>query len=39
MRSGPGYHKEVMITKEVNIQEDLLPLRIKEASISMKEIT
>ena len=28
-----------MITKEMNIQEDLLPLGIKEASISMKETT
>jgi hypothetical protein len=26
-----------MITKEMNIQEDLLPLGVKEASISMKE--
>jgi hypothetical protein len=24
MRSGPGYQKEGMITKEMNIQEDLL---------------
>jgi hypothetical protein len=39
MRSGPGYQKEVMITNEMNIQEDLLPSRIKEASISMKETT
>jgi hypothetical protein len=31
MRSGPGYHKERMITKEMKIQEDLLPSRIKEA--------
>jgi hypothetical protein len=37
MRSGPGYHKEGMITKEMNIQKDLLPSGIKEASISMKE--
>jgi hypothetical protein len=37
MRSGPGYQKEGMITKEMNIQEHLLPSRIKEASISMKE--
>ena len=28
-----------MITKEMNIQEDLLPSGIKEASISMKEST
>jgi hypothetical protein len=39
MRSGPGYQKEGMITKEMNIQEDLLPSGIKEASISMKETT
>ena len=38
MRSGPGYQKEGMITKEMNIQEDLLPSEIKEAPISMKEI-
>jgi hypothetical protein len=25
MRSGPGYQKEGVITKEMNIQEDLLP--------------
>jgi hypothetical protein len=37
MISGPGYQKEGMITKEMNIQEDLLPSRIKEDSISMKE--
>jgi hypothetical protein len=37
MRSGIGYQKEGMITKEMNIQEDLLPSRIKEDSISMKE--
>jgi hypothetical protein len=37
MRSGPGYQKEGMITKEMNIQEDLLPSGIKEDSISMKE--
>jgi hypothetical protein len=37
MRSGPGYQKEGMITKEMNIQEDLLPSGIKEASINMKE--
>jgi hypothetical protein len=28
-----------MIRKEMNIQEDLLPSEIKEASISMKETT
>jgi hypothetical protein len=28
-----------MITKEINIQEDLLPSGIKEASINMKETT
>jgi hypothetical protein len=28
-----------MITKEMNIQEDLLPSGIKEASIIMKETT
>jgi hypothetical protein len=39
MRSGPGYQKEGMITKEMNIQEDLLPSEIKEAPISMKETT
>jgi hypothetical protein len=39
MRSGPGYHKEGMITKEMNIQEELLPSEIKEVSISMKETT
>ena len=39
MRSGPGYRKEGMLTKEMNIQEDLLPSEIKEASISMKETT
>jgi hypothetical protein len=39
MRSGLGYQKEGMITKEMNIQEDLLPSRIKEASISMKKTT
>jgi hypothetical protein len=39
MRSGPGYQKEGMITKEMNIQECLLPLGIKEASINMKETT
>jgi hypothetical protein len=39
MRSGPGYQKEGMITKEMNIQEDLLPSGIKEASINMKETT
>jgi hypothetical protein len=39
MRSRPGYQKEGMITKELNIQKDLLPLGIKEASISMKETT
>jgi hypothetical protein len=39
MRSEPRYQKERMITKEMNIQEDLLPLGIKEASISMKETT
>jgi hypothetical protein len=39
MRSGPGYQKEGMITKEMNNQEDLLPSGIKEASISMKETT
>ena len=39
MRCGPGYQKDGMITKEMNIQEDLLPLGIKEASISMKETT
>jgi hypothetical protein len=33
----PGYQKEGMITKEMNIQEDLLPSGIKEDSISMKE--
>jgi hypothetical protein len=37
MRSGLAYQKERMITKEMNIQEDLLPSGIKEASISMKE--
>jgi hypothetical protein len=37
MRSRPGYQKEGMITKEMNIQDDLLPSRIKEVSISMKE--
>jgi hypothetical protein len=37
MRSRPGYQKEGMITKEMNIQEDLLPSGIKEASINMKE--
>ena len=31
--------KRGMITKEMNIQEDLLPSGIKEASISMKETT
>jgi hypothetical protein len=39
MRSGPGYQKEGMITKEMNIQEDLLPSGIKEDSINMKETT
>jgi hypothetical protein len=39
MRSGPGYQKEAMITKDMNIQEDLLPSGIEEASISMKETT
>jgi hypothetical protein len=39
MRSGPGYHKEGMITKEMNIQEYLLPSGTKEASINMKETT
>jgi hypothetical protein len=39
MRSGLGYQKEGMITKEMNIQEDLLPSIIKEASINMKETT
>jgi hypothetical protein len=39
MRSGPGYQKEGMITKEMNIEEDLLPSGIKEASISMKKTT
>ena len=39
MRSEPGYQKEGMITKEMNFQEDLLPSRIKEASINMKETT
>jgi hypothetical protein len=39
MRSGPGYQKEGMITKEMNIQEDLLPSEIKEAPINMKETT
>jgi hypothetical protein len=39
MRSGTGYQKEGMITKEMNIQEDILPSGIKEASISMKETT
>jgi hypothetical protein len=28
-----------MIKKDMNIQEDLLPSEIKEASISMKETT
>jgi hypothetical protein len=28
-----------MITKEMNIQEDLLPSEIKEAPINMKETT
>jgi hypothetical protein len=37
MRSGPGYQKEGMITKEMNIHEDFLPSEIKEASISMKK--
>jgi hypothetical protein len=37
MRSGSGFRKRGMIIKEMNIQEDLPPLRIKEASISMKE--
>ena len=31
--------KEGMITKKMNIQEDLLPSEIKEAPISMKETT
>jgi hypothetical protein len=39
MRSGPGYQKEGMITKEMDIHEDLLRLEIKEAPISMKETT
>jgi hypothetical protein len=39
MRSGPRYQKEGMITKEMNIQEDLLPSGIKEVSISMKKTT
>jgi hypothetical protein len=39
MRSGPGYQKEGMIKKEMNIQEHLLPSGIKEASITIKENT
>ena len=39
MRSGPRYQKEGMITKDMDIQEELLPSGIKEASISMKETT
>jgi hypothetical protein len=39
MRSGPKYQKEGMTTKEMNIQEDILPSGIKEASIRMKETT
>jgi hypothetical protein len=37
MRSGPRYQKQGMITKEMNIQEDLLSSGIKKYSISMKE--
>ena len=37
MRSGSGYQKKGMITKEMNIQEDSIPSGIKEAPISMKE--
>jgi hypothetical protein len=39
MRSGPRYQKEGIITKDMNIQEELLPSGIKEASINMKETT